>query len=393
MRSAWRSFAVLLIGGATVGCSAPTPGPGEPPVVPVRSEVVTPREFQASLRLLGVVRPSETFQLVVVHGGTIRYPASFSGGLRTGQRVRRGEELAVVENESVRLKLAEAQLHAELTAADLERIKTGYEAGILPETDLQRIDGDERLARERLESAHHDAARSTLHSPRSGTLIVEQPYPSGSELSAGTVIAEIAVAGRPRIEGWAAATDRQRLEPGLVVRVSRTADGSDPVSEGTLREIAPVVDRAGTIRVIADVNSSESLPPLGEGVEMQVQLALRDHVVTVPERALVVSGHGRAVFLLEPWGRAYKVKRVQVTTGDRSGDRVEILSGLEEGDRIAVAGLSLLDDGGLAADAAPAANEGDSAVASTESESEATGDANATGGADEVAAENDGNSP
>ena len=147
------------------------------------------------------------------------------------------------------------------------------------------------------------------------------------------------------------------LRQGLVVRVL-SPDGAEAVGVGTIREVAPVIDAAGTILVIADVEASPGLPPPGEGVEMQVQLTLRDHVLTVPERALVVSGQGRSVFLLEPWGRTYKAKRVRVTTGDRSVDRVEILSGLEEGDRIAVAGLSLLDDGGLAAETTPASDAG-----------------------------------
>jgi membrane fusion protein (multidrug efflux system) len=334
------------------GCYEERVDPRSPTVLPVRSEVVKEQEFRSSVKVLGVVRPSETVPLVAVGAGTISYPGRFPGGLRTGEKVRAGEMLARVSNERVRLELIEARLQAESAATELERSSAGLEAGIIPLAEYSRHELQARLARERLESAEREADRLSLRAPRGGTLVVKRSIPSGTEIAAGATIAELAVHGLPTIEGWAAAADRERLQVGLPVRF-RAPGGEETAGEGRIREISPVVDESGTLRVVAEVTDAEGVPPPGEGVEMEVERTRRLHVLTVPREALIITAQGSALFLLEPRGRTFQARRVAVETGEIAGDRVEIRSGLEPGDRVAVAGVSLLTDGAWAQDPAP----------------------------------------
>jgi RND family efflux transporter MFP subunit len=333
------------------GCYEERGDPRTFSVLPVRSEVVTEQEFRSSLKILGVVRPAETVPLVAVNSGTISYPSRFPVGLRTGEKVRAGEMLARVSNEMVRLELIESRLQSESAATELERVSAGLEAGIIPLAEYSRQKLQARLARERLESAEREADRLSILAPRDGTLVVERSIPSGTEIAAGTKIGELAAHGPPTIEGWAAAADRERLEVGLPVRF-RAPGGGEPTGKGRIREISPVVDESGTLRVVAEVTDAEGVPPPGEGVEMEVELARRLHVLTVPRDALIITADGSALFLLEPRGRTFQARRVAVETGEIAGDRVEILSGLEAGDRVAVAGVSLLSDGVWAQDPA-----------------------------------------
>ena len=70
----------------------------------------------------------------------------------------------------------------------------------------------------------------------------------------------------------------------------------------------------------------------------------------MPLEALTLFSGGHAVFVLEPAGRTFEARRVMVQLGHRNDEQVEIVDGLREGDRIAVAGVSQLTDGALVAE-------------------------------------------
>jgi cobalt-zinc-cadmium efflux system membrane fusion protein len=313
----------------------------------VRSIVVEEAPFQGLLTVIGIVRPAETVPLVVVHGGRLRYAGRHAAGLRTGVQVSTGEVLAVIENESLQHGLVEARLEAESAAAELERVRKGYEAGIVPEADFASQTARMRMAQQRLESAARQADRLTLSAPRNGRLVVTAAVPPGSEVAAGSVVGEIAGEGRPLVEGWAAAADRERLRPGQSVRCVARAETAASC-RGRIREVAPVVDSAGTLRIVAEVDDATGLPAPGEGVAIEVELERHDGALCVPQEALVVVSGGHSVFVLSPRGESYSARRVNVETGDRAGGRVEILRGLNHGDRVAVAGVSMLTDGATA---------------------------------------------
>ncbi len=311
--------------------------------IPVTVEVVRPAPFQATLTLLGTVRPAETLALVAVKGGTVAYPPRFAAGWRTGEEVAAAEPLATFENEAARLALAEARLGAESAAAELERTRRGFDAGIVAQAELASREVTARVARERLKSAEREATRLSLTAPRRGRLVVTKAFPPGTDVTAGTVLGELAGNGPPHVEGVAAAAERSSLLAGLTVRFVRPGTET-PAGAGTLREVASVVDPSGTVRVVASVSDTHGLPAPGEGVELRVELAPRADALTVPEEALVPGSSGTGVFLVER-ANGTVARRVPVETGGRSNGRVEVTRGIADGDRIAVSGVATLVDG------------------------------------------------
>ena len=313
--------------------------------VPVRSEVLEPAPFQPSLNLLGKVVPAVSLELRASYSGRIRYPTRFADGLRTGESVRRGELLFEIENDELRLRLAEAELAAKLAETELDRARQGVAGGFLSAAELKQREIDAELAGERLRNARLQIERLRHVAPRSGTLLVERVVPSGSEVQAADLrIAKLAGEGLPRVEAWAAAADGERLRPGLEVRCR--PPGGDRVSGlGTVTEIARQVDRSGTLRLIVDTTEDQGLPLPGEGLDLEVLLDDRPRALTVPNEALRVDGGVSSVFVLEPSGSGYRARSRLVQTGSSSGGRIEILDGLQPGERVAVRGADLLTDG------------------------------------------------
>lgn len=351
-------LAPLLL--AATSCRAPRDLDGDrrTSAIPVSVEVVRPAPFQATLTLLGTVRPAETLALVATRGGTLTYPSRFAAGWRTGEEVSAGEPLATFENEAARLALAESRLGAESAAAELERSRRGFDAGIVPQAELASRQVADRLARERLKSAERDATRLSLTAPRRGRLVVTKAFPPGTDVPAGTVLGELAGNGTPHVEAVAAAAERVSLRAGLAVRFVRPGTEA-AAGVGTLREVASVVDPNGTVRVVASVSDAQGLPAPGEGVELRVELAPRADALTVPEEALVPGSSGTGVFLVER-ANGTVARRVPVETGGRSNGRVEVTRGVADGDRIAVSGVTTLVDGAAVVEAVetPAAAKG-----------------------------------
>src|SRR5258706_14753089 len=90
---------------------------------PVRMETATRRDFAPALTLLGVVRAAQSVPLAARQRGIISYPARFAGGLRTGERVRRGGPVALCRNDQIVSSQAQARLQMDAAAAEFERKK------------------------------------------------------------------------------------------------------------------------------------------------------------------------------------------------------------------------------------------------------------------------------
>jgi len=230
--------------------------------------------------------------------------------------------------------------------SELARHQRAFDAGVEAAATLATYKSEADLAHSRLTAAQNRLGRLDLRAPLSGRLIVDRRIAPGSEVAAGAVLGRIAAGGALRIEGRAAAADRDRLHAGLTVRFAGSGStGTTPMGAGVLREVAPVVDAGGTVALVAEVTDPSGLPAPGEGVELRVALDRHEQALTVPEEALVVVDSGSALFVAERWRDGYIAKRRPVTTGARGNGRVEIVRGLAPGDKVIVGGAALLTSG------------------------------------------------
>jgi RND family efflux transporter MFP subunit len=346
-------LAPLSLLAFTACAQAPAAVPEEAPAAPVRLEAVKREAFQPELTVLGTVQPGGTAEVIVPVGGRVLYPGRFPAGLVSGVEVRAGEVLARVSLQDAEAGLAEARLRVQAAESELARHQRAFDAGVEAAATLSSFKAEADLAHSRLAAAQDRLGRLDLRAPLSGRLIVDRRIAPNSEVAAGAVLARIAAGGALRVEGRAAAADRERLHPGLAVRfaapgapegVSGMA-GAAALGAGVVREVAPVVDAGGTVSLVAEVTDPLGLPAPGEGVELRVALDRHEQALTVPEEALVVLDSGNAVFVAERGRGRVQAKRRPVDTGARGGGRVEILRGLSPGDKVVVGGAALLADG------------------------------------------------
>lgn len=337
---------LLIFTTLFVGCREKQALSTEPPAQPVRTEEVVLGPFVPRVVLHGVVRAGSSTKIRAPVDGEIVYPTRFAGGLRSGERVEKGELVARVVDAGLQHELREARLRAESALSELKRRQEAFAAGVLSEAELEPFRVEARLAEERLAAAEKRLARLELRSPLQGRLEVDEPVPEGAEVSRGTILARI-LGGGPRRIATAAATDHlDSLEPGLKAHLF--SPGSDrSLGDARLTEVPPGIGPGGAGTVVLEVTEDRGLPPVGGGVEVEVELVRRGLAVTVPEEAVLLSRGGASLFVV---GRKAGIgssvaRRRAVRLGLWGEGRVEVLEGLRAGERIIVSGVGFLTDG------------------------------------------------
>jgi multidrug efflux system membrane fusion protein len=135
---------------------------------------------------------------------------------------------------------------------------------------------------------------------------------------------------------------RSGLDKALPVNIVPNVGDSSKKITGTLTFIDNTVDRAtGTVLLKARVpNADRSLWP-GQFVSVGLELTVDQDAITVPSEAVVATGNGAFVYLVEDG----KAKRMAVKVGRTAGALVKLDSGLVGGEQVIIEGQNRLQDG------------------------------------------------
>jgi len=328
-------------------------------------EAKTPVAGQASLTVVVASLQPATFSIRVSANGNIMawQEASIgteANGLRltevkvnVGDKVRRGQPLATFAADTVEAELAqsraavaEADVALAEAAANAERARLLQESGALSAQEIHQYLSAERTARARLDAARAvektqrlRLAQTRIAAPDDG-VISARAATVGAVLPAGQELFRLIRGGRLEWRAEVAATDLARLKPGQKVRITPT--GGDAI-EGQLRMLAPVIDiqtRNGLVYVDLPPNDTARAGMFARG-EFEIGAS---EVMTLPQSAVQLREGFSYVMRVGPDSRVIQTK---VTPGRRSGDRVQITSGLDKDDRVVVSGAAFLGDGDL----------------------------------------------
>lgn len=274
--------------------------------------------------------------------------------VNVGDTVSKGQLLARYSEESMRADLARLDANVAEARAALDKARLDAESadrlessGALSRQEIRAVRTQAAVAEARLASAQAQRDSQALRLRYARVLAPDDGVISSRAATVGAV----ATAGsselfrlirRGRLE-WRAevrADALPQLKRGMRASV-RLQDGT--VLAGTVRQVAPSV-AADTLNGIVYVD----LPVrsgLAAGMFVSGEFALpASPALALPESALVFRNGNRYVMQLDA---ANRVREVKVQTGRRRGTDVEILAGVEQGARIALAGGAFLNDGDL----------------------------------------------
>jgi RND family efflux transporter MFP subunit len=272
--------------------------------------------------------------------------------VNVGDRVQRGDVLAVLQADTLRAELAQAEAAlAEATAnaqeakAQAERARSLQQQGFFSNAQLSQTLSAEASAVARVQSARAMVqlqnvrlSQTQVRAPDSG-IISARMATVGSVVGAGTELFRLIRQGRIEWRAEVTAAEIGRIQVGAPVQV-KAASGQ--VLQGKVRMVAPSVD-AHTRNALVYVDLPTQTGSARAGMYAQGELALgQSQALTVPQTAVVVRDGFSYVYTVSA---DQKVSQLKVQTGRQSGDRVEVTRGLKADARVVATGGAFLNQG------------------------------------------------
>ncbi|MCC6201664.1 MAG: efflux RND transporter periplasmic adaptor subunit [Gammaproteobacteria bacterium] len=236
--------------------------------------------------------------------------------------------LAQAEADAARA--AELEKRAALSAQEILRYRT--QAGVAR--------AGVQSAEARLQAQRLQLERTRIVAPDDG-VITERMARLGEVPSLGQELFRMIRRGRLEWRGELTAAQIVRTTPGKTVML-RLPDGSSATAR--VRKLAPAMrseNRLGEIH--ADIEPG-SAARAGMYVAGTVLLDPRDALV-VPAASVVIRDGRSYLFVVAPGQNPAPVAARPIATGRRSGDEVEVVSGVEDGAQVVVQGAGFLNDG------------------------------------------------
>ncbi|RWX54824.1 efflux RND transporter periplasmic adaptor subunit [Photobacterium chitinilyticum] len=268
----------------------------------------------------------------------------------SGTKAEKGELLVRQNTTSERAQLAGAEASVELARLTYNRTADLYKKKTVSKSELDTARANLRQVVAEVDSIRTVIAKKTIRAPFAGRLGIRQ-VDLGQILSEGDGIVSLQALGPVLVNFLLPQRQVAQITTGTIVRV--TADTHpNTVIEGVITAINPEVDAATrNIRVQATVpNPDEMLRP-GMYVNVVVVLSVREDVLTIPVTAVLYAPYSDSAFVVESSkngekGGTGKVLRQQfVRLGEKRGDYITVLSGLEENEIVVSRGVFKLRNG------------------------------------------------
>jgi membrane fusion protein (multidrug efflux system) len=257
-----------------------------------------------------------------------------------GDLVQAGQVLARLDGERLRLEMLSARADYERASKELDRYDDLAERGLVSAAMYDGLTFDVDALRAKYDLANLNYGYSEIRATIGGIV-------SSRDIKLGQSIESNSVAFR--------ITDTSELVAYLQIPQSELAKFSSghnaslqvdsmPGIEfsATIARISPTIDtRNGTFRatVIID-NAAADLVP-GMFARFTIDYERHNDALLVPDNAVVEEDDEASVYVVADGAVALR----SVETGIRSGDQIEILSGLADDEEIVVVGISGLRDG------------------------------------------------
>ena len=323
-----------VIGGDAGGAAA-KPAPLAAPAAPALSVSVVrapQRAVNDEVRVTGTVVPRENVR-VMSDLASLRVRAVY---VDIGDYVRKGQPVALVDSEGLRIDSASLQTEYERTRDEYERIKEMLSLGIVSKEFGRQRQAAFEVARSRLEAARLNIQRAEIVAPTDG-LIYERTAAVGGLTSPSDPLFRIARDGQVEVEASVPEAQVPKLKPGMTVALTMAGE-SAPVT-GTVRQVQPLVDptrRTTSVRIRFDRQRSA---PVGAFCEVSITVAQVSGSV-VPATALQQDAQGPYVWQV---GVENVVQRKPVTVTMRTPGSVVVKEPLDDLPVVAKAGAFLKD--------------------------------------------------
>jgi membrane fusion protein (multidrug efflux system) len=315
----------------------------QPPPEAVTTIVAAQEEWPLTLDVIGTMAAVQGVTVSADLPGTVE-KIHFD----SGQAVRAGDVLAVLDTRQEQAQLAALEAQLELARITFERMQGLLEERVISRAEFDRASADQRQQDARVAEIRAVIDRKTIRAPFSGVLGIRQVN-LGQYLAGGDPLVTLQSLNPIYVNFGVPQQSAGQVPVGRTVRI-RADDGSREWS-GRVTAVDSMVDEATrNVQIQATLANPDGKLRPGMFVQTEVALGPNQSVVALPASAISYAPYGDSVFAVTEMqtaeGKPYRgVKQQFVKLGPSRGDQVAILSGIQPGDEVVTSGVFRLRNG------------------------------------------------
>jgi membrane fusion protein (multidrug efflux system) len=313
----------------------------QPPPEAVTTIVAGQEDWPATLTAIGTV--------AAVRGVTVS--ADLPGvvaslAFESGQSVREGQVLAVLDTRQERAQLAAAEAQRDLAHVNFTRLEGLLNERVISRAEIERATAEQRQGAARVGEIGATIERKTIRAPFSGVLGIRHVN-LGQYVSGGDALVTLQALDPIYVNFGVPQQAMSSVRAGRTVRVVANGD----TLTGRITAVDSVIDES-TRNVQAQATLANPQAKLHPGmfVQTEVTVGAASAVVSLPTSAINYAPYGDSVFVVtdlnDPSGKTYRGVRQQfVKLGGSRGDQIAVVSGIKPGDEVVTSGVFKLRNG------------------------------------------------
>ncbi|GAB4404212.1 MAG: efflux RND transporter periplasmic adaptor subunit VmeG [Microscillaceae bacterium] len=326
---------VLLILGACGKNETEKPPVLHTKAIPVKVAPVTQRTTNLEVAGAGLLSSSQEAKPSFKVGGVIQRIF-----VKEGDRIRRGQVLAVLNPTEINLQVAQAEESFTKTKRDLARAKNLYRDSVATLEQVQNLETALNVARQGLDIARYNQSYATIISPVEG-VVLRKLMNEGEIVGPGTPVLFI----------------NATTEADWILKIGVSDQDWTRVREGDAAEVYfdayPEVTFAGQVRVLSQgadpmtgsyqieirVNPAGKRLAAGMFGKARIKTSVAGQYQVVPIESLV-EGEGKNAFVYVPKGQ--KAQKIAVQVAQIAGKEAFISKGLDKVPQVISQGAGFL---------------------------------------------------
>lgn len=259
---------------------------------------------------------------------------------KIGTYMEKGAPVLSVDSNIAELSKLQAEQQYRSAQIDYEAVKRAYEKGSASEAEILRVQGQLAGAEALYKASVNSFENSVIKVPFSGFLAdIDSSLSVGNYISEGVRIGKVIDLSSIKVDLFLGDDEVSKIKQGA----SATIDAGGKTLKGRVEAIALSSDKStGSFRVIVSaVNPYGAEMRSGFAADVSINEVDSDESIIIPASAVFELGGEDWVYKIED----NKASLVKVETGAVSGNRMEILTGLNEGDAVIISGFKSMSDG------------------------------------------------
>ena len=261
-----------------------------------------------------------------------------------GSQVRIGQTLAIIKGDQLSIDVQNANATYQNALTDSKRYENAFKTGGVTQQQVDQAKLNLVNAKAKLDQSRITFGDATIKSSING-IVNKRSIEPGSVVSPGTELFELVNVSKLKLRVTVTESQIAELKLGSKVKVKASAY-QDKDFEGKVTFIAPKADSALNFPIEIEIENN-SANEIKAGMYGTAEFATggtkNNAVKIIPRSAFVGSVNGNQVFVVNTKDSISKL--IKIVSGRVFGDKVEVLSGLENGQIVVTSGQINLTDG------------------------------------------------